>query len=97
MLVLYYLKQSMCATAQSAYHLQSLNQMFELSETYSCLHNLHPVRELDADEDLLVDVGHPVSGILKGCLTRSCTLLSSLTFLLLTGSPPLHQWAFPEQ
>ena len=40
--------------------------MLELSETYSRLHNLHPIRELDADGDLLADVSHPVSRILKG-------------------------------
>ena len=31
--------------------------MLELSETNACLHNLHSVRELDADGDLLADVG----------------------------------------
>ena len=54
----------------SAYHLQSLNQMLELSETNACLHNLHSVRELDADRDFLADVGHTVSGILEGILDR---------------------------
>ena len=54
----------------SAYHLQSLNQMLELSETNACLHNLHSVRELDTDGDFLIDVGHTVSGILEGILDR---------------------------
>ena len=48
-----------------SYHLQSLNQMLEFSETYSRLHNLHSIGELDTDGDFLIDVGHTVSGILK--------------------------------
>ena len=39
--------------------------MLEFSETYSRLHNLHPVRKLDADGDLLVDVGHFVGRVLE--------------------------------
>ena len=39
--------------------------MLELSETNACLHNLHSVRELDADGDLLVDVSHPISGVFE--------------------------------
>ena len=63
-----------------AYHLQSLNQMLEFSETNSRLHNLHPIRELDADGDLLADVSHPVSRILKGMPYRimNLTLLTNL-------------------
>ena len=44
--------------------------MLELSETYTRLHNLHPVRELDADGDFLVNVGHFVSGVLEGMSDR---------------------------
>ena len=40
--------------------------MLELSETYSSLDNLHSIWELDADGDLLVDVGDTVIGILEG-------------------------------
>ena len=59
---------------------KSLNQMLEFSETYSRLHNLHPIRELDADGDLLADVSHPVSRILKGMPYRimHLTLLTNL-------------------
>ena len=39
--------------------------MLELSETDTCLGDSHSVRELDADGDLLVDVGHPVSGVFE--------------------------------
>ena len=53
-----------------SYHLQSLNQMLELSETNSRLHNLHPVRELDADGDLLADVSHLVCRVFEGILDR---------------------------
>ena len=56
------------------YHLYSLNQMLELSETDSGLHNLHPVRELDTDGDLLADVGHTISGILEGMPDRIMNL-----------------------
>ena len=51
--------------------------MLELSETYSRLHNLHPVRELDADGDFLADVGHFVGRVLEGILDR----IMHLTFL----------------
>ena len=44
--------------------------MLEFSETYSRLHNLHSIGELDADGDFLIDVGHTVSGILEGILDR---------------------------
>ena len=54
----------------SAYHLQSLNQMLELSETNACFRDSHSIWELDADGDLLVDVGHPVSGIFEGVPDR---------------------------
>ena len=42
--------------------------MLELSETDSRLHNLHSVRELDADGDLLADVSHLVGRVLEGIL-----------------------------
>ncbi len=54
--------------------------MLELSETYTRLRDSHSVRELDADGDLLVDVSHPVSGILEGMPDRimHLTLLCNL-------------------
>ena len=36
---------------QSTYHLQSLNQMLELSEINTRLRDLHSIRELDVDGD----------------------------------------------
>ena len=39
--------------------------MLEFSETDARLHNLHPVRELDADGDLLADVCHFVGRVLE--------------------------------
>ncbi len=44
--------------------------MLELSETNTRLGNLHSVRELDADGDLLVNAGHLVGGILEGMSDR---------------------------
>ena len=58
----------------STYHLQSLNQVLEFSKTDASLDDSHPIRELDADGDLLVDVGHPVSGILEGMSDRTMHL-----------------------
>ena len=51
--------------------------MLEFSETYSRLHNLHSVRELDADGDYLADVGHFVGRVLEGVSDR----IMHLTFL----------------
>lgn len=49
----------------SAYHVQSFNQMLELSETYSGFYNFDSIREFDADGDSLVDVSDSVSRILE--------------------------------
>jgi hypothetical protein len=39
--------------------------MLELSETNARLSYSHPIGKLDADGDLLVDVGYPVSGVFE--------------------------------
>ena len=64
----------------SAYHLQSLNQMLEFGETNSSLHNLHSVRELDADGDLLTDVCYFVGRVFERVSDRimNLTLLTHL-------------------
>ena len=51
--------------------------MLEFSETYTRLHNLHSVRELDADGDFLADVGHFVGRVLE----RMSGRIMHLTFL----------------
>ena len=65
----------------SAYHFQSLNQMLDLSETNASLRNLHTIRELDVDRDLLVDVSHSVSWIPEG-VSDGIMDLTLLTYLL---------------
>ena len=57
--------------------------MLELSETDTCLGDSHPIRKLDADGDLLVDVGHPVGGILEGMPDR----IMHLTLLIQNKTP----------
>ena len=44
--------------------------MLELSETDTCLRYLHSVWELDGDGDFLVNVCHPVCGVLEGVTDR---------------------------
>ena len=55
---------------QSTYHLQSLNQMLELSEINTRLRDLHSIRELDVDGDLLINAGHTIGRIFKGMPDR---------------------------
>ena len=59
--------------------------MLELSETYARLHDLHPVRELDADGDFLADVCHFVGRVLERMPDRimHLTLLTNLLSLCL--------------
>ena len=59
--------------------------MLEFSETYARLHDLHPVRELDADGDFLADVCHFVGRVLERMPDRimHLTLLTNLLSLCL--------------
>ena len=59
--------------------------MLELSETDTCLCYLHSIWKLDADGDLLVNISHPVSGVLEGMTDRimNFTLLTHLLRLRL--------------
>ena len=64
----------------SIYHLQSLNQLLELSKTNACFRDSHSIWELDVDGDL-VDACYAISRILKG-LSDRIMHLTLLTHLL---------------
>ena len=55
--------------------------MLEFCETNASLRNLHTIRELDVDRDLLVDVSHSVSWIPEG-VSDGIMDLTLLTYLL---------------
>ena len=59
--------------------------MLEFSETYSRLCDSHSIRKLYAYGDFLVDVGHPIRGLLEGMSDRimHLTLLTNLLCLSL--------------
>ena len=59
--------------------------MLEFSETYSRLCDSHSIRKLYAYGDFLVDVGHPIGGLLEGMSDRimHLTLLTNLLCLSL--------------